>query len=424
MQHDATPFSSKIDEQQRTAKTDKRRTGVRQNGVRGSTFRECATAPRSSERQTGVRALFRAGRPKAFGVEWRVDGKRKSEWFPTADARDRKMHAIERERAKGWRVPSAAEIRGWNAFLEATAGTPWTDVVAGWKEHLRSTDRGIPVKKTVDAVCDEWQADYDARLARGAIAKVTVRRLTSQLKRIKADFAGIDIGDVTTEQLSEWLAVTFESPVTSNDYRKTLGRLFGRVDNLLRNPIDKVEILPEKGDEVGILGGADCARVFEYAQKKYPQIVPRLACEAFAGLRFGSACRLERADIDFKNRGILLPAQKIKTGSRHYVDRLPENLWDWLELESPGTWATTQRDYQRFKSRVFDDLKVVHLHNCLRHSFCTHHVAAFADPGRTATILCHRDQQLLWSTYKGVRTPAGEFVTKALGEAWFAIRPK
>ena len=70
----------------------------------------------------------------------------------------------------------------------------------------------------------------------------------------------------------------------------------------------------------------------------------------------------------------------------------------------------------RSKSQLFTDAKVPHPKNCLRHSACTYHVAAFKDPGKTATMLCHTDQQLLWSTYNGR-------AAQAEGKRYFAITP-
>jgi hypothetical protein len=36
------------------------------------------------------------------------------------------------------------------------------------------------------------------------------------------------------------------------------------------------------------------------------------------------------ADVNFADKGITLPAAKLKIRKRHYIDGLPENLWPWL----------------------------------------------------------------------------------------------
>jgi hypothetical protein len=131
--------------------------------------------------------------------------------------------------------------------------------------------------------------------------------------------------------------------------------------------------------------------------------------------------RLEKSDVNVSDRGILLPAKKLKTGMRtgrrHYIDGLPDNLWDWMKLAQDRTWALSERQYMRHKSNLFTDAAIPHPKNCLRHSACTYHVAAFKDPGKTATMLCHTDQSMLWSTYNGR-------ATQTSGLAYFAITPE
>jgi hypothetical protein len=42
--------------------------------------------------------------------------------------------------------------------------------------------------------------------------------------------------------------------------------------------------------------------------------------------------------------------------------------------------------------------------NCLRHSFVSYHVAFHRDPGKTALLVSHKDQAILWDHYLGVAT--------------------
>jgi hypothetical protein len=93
--------------------------------------------------------------------------------------------------------------------------------------------------------------------------------------------------------------------------------------------------------------------------------------------------------------------KKLKTKKRHYIDGLPGQVWEWLAVTPEACWDLTARQYMELKSRLFVEAGVPHPHNCLRHSFCTYDVAAHKNPGRTAYILCHRNQDLLWDRYKG-----------------------
>lgn len=56
------------------------------------------------------------------------------------------------------------------------------------------------------------------------------------------------------------------------------------------------------------------------------------------------------------------------------------------------------------------------MRNVLRHSFASFHVAANKDPGKTALILTHRNQQMLYRHYKGRASEAD-------GLAYFGITP-
>jgi hypothetical protein len=55
--------------------------------------------------------------------------------------------------------------------------------------------------------------------------------------------------------------------------------------------------------------------------------------------------------------------------------------------------------------------------NCLRHSFVSYHVALHRDPGKTALLVSHKDQKILWDHYLGV-------ATKGDAGQYFGIIPK
>lgn len=362
----------------------------------------------------GVRSLDRLGKASPFGVEWRVDGRRKTEWFKNASDRDRRAASLRREKRANTlgQVLSREESQEWALFKLAIGDADWRHVIAAWKDV-----GGRSAGMTVAEVVQRYLTMQDQRLADDRLAKVTHKKNCPKARMFAADFGSIPVLQVTGQQIEEWIDdLGFEAEETFNTYRKVIYAIFeGAKKECPFNPASEVELRRHDGD-VGIISVEETATLLRHAKEHIPEVLPRLALEAFVGLRFSSAFRLEKSDINFEDRGILLPAHKLKTGKRHYIDGLPENLWSWLSFETPATWAITPREYLRLKSKCFDDAKVPHPHNCLRHGFCTYHVAAFKNPGRTATILCHRDQNLLWTRYNGRATQRN-------GLAYFQLVP-
>ncbi len=347
----------------------------------------------------GVRTFYNEAKASPFGVQWRVDAKRKTEFFSKEDDRDRRAAALRKERRANTLafVPARDELTEWHAFKAAIGTADWRDVVAAWRQGAAPTSQ-----ITVGKIVERFLEAQDSRLAAGTLAAVTHKKNCPKAKMFAADFGTIAAVKVEPAEIEEWIdELGFEAAETFNTYRKVIHAIFEFAKRECpSNPADLIESRDDKG-EIELLTVDETAELLKYALKNIRDVVPRLALECFAGLRFSSAFRIARQDINFADRGILLPAHKIKTGRRHYIDKLPANLWAWLKTETPATWAMTSRNYRRLKSECFEKSGVRHPANCLRHGFCSYHVAAFKDPGLTATILCHRNQGMLWSHYNG-----------------------
>jgi hypothetical protein len=186
------------------------------------------------------------------------------------------------------------------------------------------------------------------------------------------------------------------SEVTFDSYVKHFRAFFQHfVDSkvLGENPASRIEWRGDGVAEVGVLTVSETAQLFHTCRtlERFQPIIGRIAMEAFVGLRFGSGCRLSKADINFADKGVVLPAAKIKTK---------------LEITPESCWSVTPRTYMKLKSELFGAAGVPHPQNCLRHGFATYHVAAFKNPGLTAVILCHTNQEQLFEHYKGRATEA------------------
>ena len=373
-------------------------------------------------------------RPRPFGVQWRETiwdqatnrevKKVRSEYFPTKEKRDYRATELRKNKAKGMPVaPNRGALEEFAAFRTAIGDTPWQDVVAGWRNWLAHTGTKQCVI-TVDEAVDSALANALVLRDAGKIAADTYRHKRHKFGMFKEQFGHLKICDIKPDEVTDWINDfdEVESEVTFNNYRKVVSTLFTPyVESgvIHRNPIAAIKIKNTDNDKVGILTVEETAYLFKFAMgdDRYKKGLGRLALEFFVGLRFSSGCRLEKKEINFADKGITLPKFKIKTRKRQYIDGLPPQLWAWLAITPDECWDLTARQYMQLKSNLFTESKVPHPHNCARHSFATYHMAAFKNPGQTATILCHRSQELLWLHYKGIATEAD-------GKLYQTIKPK
>ena len=245
--------------------------------------------------------------------------------------------------------------------------------------------------------------------------------MTRQVKLTKSfaeDHHGRKAKDLTKEGLIDWIENQFDddpAPTTFNRALRTLRTMWDKSKEP-NNLFQEIEIWDEGHgtEKIRVLPIADVELLFAYGLKNMPWVMPRIAIEAFIGARFRTAALVTEDMVNLKDRGITFPTEIIKTKKRQFIEAMEDNFWSWMKLATPETWALTERQYLTHKSRLFTESKVLHPHNCLRHSAASYHVAAFQNPGKTALMLCHKGQQRLWDSYKGV-------ATKADGVQYFAI---
>lgn len=371
----------------------------------------------------GVRRLPHIDRPSGWGVEWRVEGKPKREYYATEALRDERYAELVKERHKGATAQSMSrsETAEYRAIKAAIGDVPWQDMIAEWRTYRQMTGKE-GTTKTVQEAKVAYMEYLTQRLSDGGLSKDSFRHKKRDVG-LFADALGANrLDQIKPEVIEGWIDdLGHESAFTFNSIRKTLRAFFGHFKkDVSQNPVSDVKPRKAFRGEVDILTVDDTQKLLNFALANYPESLGRLALEAFVGIRFSSAVRLEKKDINFEDRGILLPAKKIKTGirtgRRHYIDKLPDNVWPWIAATNDACWAMENSHWMHLKSRIFRESGVVNPGNALRHNFCTYHVAAFKDPGKTATILCHRDQDLLWSTYNGV-------ATQSAGKRYFEILP-
>lgn len=374
----------------------------------------------------GVRLLPpRPDRPNPYGVQWSERAwdhelKRevravKTEFYAQGKHALKRARELSADRLAG-RLATASheEVRNWRAFCAATEGTPWQDVVAAWRT-ARSAGENKRSTVTVGAFVADALEKAEKDVQRNQLAPDTARQKRHKLKRFAAQLGSRLLVEVTTDDVAGWLdSLDLKSPFTYNNHLKIIRALLQTAVPRYRsdNPALGVAKMKSYDEPNRILTPPEVARLFHVAQNHvnadgrhvFRPVVARLALEFFAGVRFGSATRLTRDNVNFTERGIMHTAATIKTRRRQYVEGYPLALWLWLRKADPSGWDLTPRQYLQLKSGLFTAAGVAHPRNCARHSFASYHVAAFKNPGLTAFLLCHVNQRKLWETYKGNAT--------------------
>lgn len=365
-------------------------------------------------------------RPKfgSWRVMWRdAERRQQSATFRSRAAAEAHRTALLDRRhehgIKGLSGFDAAAAQEISLIRRALAGASISQLLAVWERHKNEVlggETGLTLESAVKR--------YIALREHEGMGDERLRHARLHLDRLVSSWPGeTQLIAVDADALRRWLVVMRDThaftPVTLLHYLKSAKAFFARAKRegwLVANPAESVMAPKIQAREVTVLPVKEGEKLFE-ANKAHP-VSLLLALEAFGALRYTSAVRLRIDDIRWTERGILLPGALHKTGKRHYLEKLPKNLWAWLNhwRDTPEAWNMTQRQYLKAKGEAFARAGVRNPGNVLRHSFCSYHVALNGDAARTAVLLQHADQAMLYKHYKGVATSAD-------AKRWFAIAP-
>src|SRR3990167_676172 len=283
----------------------------------------------------------------------------------------------------------------WNRKSAVGNGETISDLIVLYKARRKTAGRSIDAIKHRDLALSRFD-QYVGNLQSSAITEKTFTLWFSHLESKHS------LGDVAIAGHYSAVRAMFNTPAVKKLCRE--------------NPCDFVEPPEvEPKDEVAFMS---LRQAFEFFKANRDQAcIGRLATEAFGGLRFSSAARLLKDDLDFAECGITLPASGHKSGRRHYVDGFPRNLWKWIRFAPAACWELSGRNYMRLKSEAFVRAQFPNPGNVLRHTMPTMHLSAFKNAAALATLLQHRNATMLYQRYKG------RGVSRTTGRAYFMISP-
>ena len=136
--------------------------------------------------------------------------------------------------------------------------------------------------------------------------------------------------------------------------------------------------------------------------------MPYFAIGAFAGVRPDELKRLQLQDVELSESHIRIVAENSKTRTRRFIEVEP-NLAEWLLplRKAEGSVVPSRNFRMRFEAvRKAAELLDGWQSDILRHSYCSHWLAAFEDLNRLRANVGHRSPDMLFRHYHKSVKPA------------------
>lgn len=312
-----------------------------------------------------------------------------------------------------------ALLRGNTAgvSLEKTQPTPLAEAARFWLWHHPS---GQTPAKLQDALDLYLQKKATRRPA-------TLSELKHKIGRFVTSHPSATVADVSGAMVDAWLTKTLDTVPTRRKYLRVLHGFFKfcmsqyRVD---RNPAKDVYLDAGELDqgEVEAYTVEEAARIMAAAAKheQAARIVPALAIGFFAGLRPSEVQGLTWENVSMEQMQIRVTPATAKRRRQRYVEIKP-NLLAWLRpyAKAAGPVSPAKITCRRDRAEVLKSAEVDRwLHDGLRHSFGTYHLAAFNDANATALQMGHRgNTDLVFQHYR-------KLVTQAEALKFWEIKPE
>ena len=259
------------------------------------------------------------------------------------------------------------------------------------------------------------------------------------LLEFSGTFPNTAICDLTKEQMNAYMGNHAEvGPKTRNERRGVIKMFMGwavehdflapthrllESSGLKHEILDDTEIECYTAEELRLLlerasRVPGSPKKDEKPEADYRGLLPILVLAGLAGLRLREAMRLTWEEVFRRPDHIEVKASKTKTRSRRLAQVTPA-MAQWLEACKEKTGLVWTRSYDMFHidfAALRQEVEVKEKRNGLRHSYISAHFAAHSDEGLTAA-LAGTSPAMIHQHYKGL-------LTRAEGEAWFAVAPQ
>jgi len=299
----------------------------------------------------------------------------------------------------------------WKEKLAAHGKRP-VDAFTHFLAHLERCKTSI----TVAALCDKFQA----LKTKENKSRRYLDDLHYRLGILAGEFGGRIAADVSTDDVSAWLAGMNAAPQTVKNYRTIARSLFSYGVTLkacAENPVDRA-FMPSKAEtEVGILTVAQAAALLKAAHDR-PEILPAIAIGLFGGVRDAEIHRLDWSEIGFESGFITIKPTKAKKKARRLIEIRPA-LRAWLEplrQVSGPVWPAGERGRILHEAAREAAGITPWPHNALRHSFASYALAKWQNAAALALEMGN-SAPVLMEHYR-------EIVMPKAAEAFWSLTPE
>lgn len=291
------------------------------------------------------------------------------------------------------------------------------------RRHLEQSTGAVTPRTLVEA--------FDEYL--DGIPEIQHHQRTAVVNRVKRMCNGIGADrkchEIQPKEITEYFdELETDSAKTYNNHASYCKTFFEWCSKKARryvseNPMSDFSLKKVIHERPEYMSQEDVAKLF-YALQDYGRkdLIAIATLSFFCGVRTDEIERLAETpkDIRVGEGSIIIAKPKGFTQGRgQRVINVPANAVKWLEVGDVNGMMDGYAAIRTAQRAIFDigeKAKVKMCVNAGRHSFITHHVAAFGDPSKTAAQ-CGTSLKMVRDHYNGLET-------KANGEAYFGIVPK
>jgi len=235
--------------------------------------------------------------------------------------------------------------------------------------------------------------------------------LNARLGKFSTQFGELLVKDVVTNEVESWLHGNKWSLQTRQNYYRILHTFFEFAVNngyKAENPMKAIS-KPCPDDSVpGVLSLVQCESIISAAFRTEHDLglLGYVALGMYCGIRSAELERLDWSAVDLESRHVTISAKIAKARSIRNVD-IPDNAMLWLMRCQNRTGSIRPPQFrERFdKLRELAGIKEWP-HNALRHSAGSYHFAFHEDSAKTASMLGHTQDSVLFKHYRALTKKA------------------